>query len=242
MSNDERFVSELIEGFQKFDTIINEWCVLIRDLNLNVIYSSPQYNRAFKINEPIIGKPAFIITNNEDFNFQQKIDIDKIIKNRVRVSNFVIADFEGRNQPFSLDKSPLINPETDNVVGIFCFYKPLFFISIPIQILRAHKFYEYTHDTDISQFNLTGREKEAIFLFLAGLPSEEIANVLSLVGGKKITKTTVDAIFRNQLFLKFNVYNRKSLYRKLLSLSLDNYIPFSLLTCVEQPIARLTAY
>ena len=168
--------------------------------------------------------------------------IKKIIKQRQKIRTLAVTEYHGTVQPFSLEKSPLINPDTNNVVGIYCYYEKLSFSSLQLQILRSLDIYKYSYDVDIAKYKLTQREKEAIFLFLAGLGSEDIASILAIVEGHNISKSAIDSLFRNQLFVKFEVYSRKALFDKLLNLGFDHYIPQSLLTKVELTIPELITY
>ncbi|TXJ00591.1 MAG: hypothetical protein E6Q32_06220 [Neisseriales bacterium] len=242
MLSDQEFISKVINGFKQFDSYIDNWCTLVRAADLTIIYSSPLYNKVFKCDDSIIGQQAFIVTNDKHFAEQNEFDKEKIIKQRQKIRTLAVTEYHGIVQPFSLEKSPLINPDTNNVVGIYCYYEKLSFSSLQLQILRSLDIYKYSYDVDIAKYKLTQREKEAIFLFLAGLGSEDIASILAIVEGHNISKSAIDSLFRNQLFVKFEVYSRKALFDKLLNLGFDHYIPQSLLTKVELTIPELITY
>ena len=238
---DEDFLDLVINSFKNFDEILHGWCTLIRAPDLSIKYTSPLYTKVFQRAESI-DNFEFIETNPKHLKEQQEIDLNQVIKNRKKVRSFAISEFDGKLQPFSLEKSPIINPSTNNVVGIYCSYRTLSFISMQLQIIRSLEIFECDYTTDISKYKLTTREKEAIFLFLSGLSSKDIAFTLSKISGREISKSTVDSLFRDQLFLKFEVYNRDALFEKLLRLGFDRYVPSDLLPKVELPVSELIAY
>lgn len=242
MLSDKEFIDKIINGFRQFDNYIDNWCTLVRAADLNIIYSSPLYNKVFNCDSSIIGQQAFIVTNEKHFAEQNEFDKEKIIKQRQKIRTLAVTEYNGIVQPFSLEKTPIINPDTDNVVGIYCYYEKLSFSSLQLQILRSLDIYKYSYHIDIAKYRLTQREKEAIFLFLAGLGSEDIASILAKVEGHNISKSAIDSLFRNQLFVKFEVYSRKALFDKFLHLGFDHYIPQTLLTKVELTIPELITY
>jgi hypothetical protein len=48
MLNDKKFIDKIINGFKQFDNYIDNWCTLVRAPDLNIIYSSPLYNKVFR--------------------------------------------------------------------------------------------------------------------------------------------------------------------------------------------------
>lgn len=238
--NDQEFLDLIISSFRNFDEVIRGWCTLIRGTDLSVKYASPLYIKVFLPDKQ--DNFEFVETNPKHLQQQQDIDLNQVIKNRQKVRSFAISEFDSKLQPFSLEKSPIINPHTNNVVGIFCNYRTLSFISMQLQIIRSLEVFDCDYTTDISKYKLTTREKEAIFLFLSGLSSKDIAFTLSKISGREISKSTVDSLFRDQLFLKFEVYNRDALFEKLLKLGFDRYVPTDLLPKVELPVSELIAY
>ncbi len=64
---------------------------------------------------------------------------------------------------------------------------------------------------------------------MSHLSSQEIANILHEMEGKQILKSTVDSIFNDQLYKKFNERSRPELYKKLQSLGFENKVPQEIL-------------
>ena len=59
---------------------------------------------------------------------------------------------------------------------------------------------------------------------------------------RKISKSTIDGIFTEQLFVKFDVVNRVSLRKKLSSLGFSQTIPTEMLEGIVIPLQDLQIY
>ena len=92
------------------------------------------------------------------------------------------------------------------------------------------------------KIKLSKREKQVIFLFLANLNSQEIADTLFKIDNKRITKSTIDSVFTDQLYLKFKVASCTALHKKLLELSYHEFIPQEILVCSSTPLKTLKIY
>ena len=68
-----------------------------------------------------------------------------------------------------------------------------------------------------------------VFFFLLNLESSTIAEVLSKIENKRITKNSIDQIFSKQLLPKFGVYSRKALYNKLYDNGYTRIVPQNIL-------------
>ena len=97
---------------------------------------------------------------------------------------------------------------------------------------------KFDNSKEIELYVVGGYVRDSIM----GLSSKDIAFTLSKISGREISKSTVDSLFRDQLFLKFEVYNRDALFEKLLRLGFDRYVPSDLLPKVELPVSELIAY
>ena len=81
----------------------------------------------------------------------------------------------------------------------------------------------------LQNFKLTQREKEVIFFFMANCSSYEIATSIGKIYNKNISKSTIDSIFSNQLYLKFNAVSRIQLQEKLAKLGYATIVPKSVI-------------
>ena len=81
----------------------------------------------------------------------------------------------------------------------------------------------------MQNLKLTQREKEVIFFFMANCSSYEIAINIGKIYNKSISKSTIDSIFSNQLYLKFNVISRIQLQEELAKLGYATILPKSVI-------------
>lgn len=154
---------------------------------------------------------------------------DKAIQSRKTVKGLGTKAFsDGQVRFFIITYSPVINPATNNVVAVHG--NPKYIETFNLWAI-FEKF--YTHgQIKLHQFQsikLTEREKQVIFLFLRNLDSHTIANIITNLENKKISKNAIDQIFTSQLMPKFEVYGRKSLKNKLIELGYYRFIPRNML-------------
>lgn len=74
---------------------------------------------------------------------------------------------------------------------------------------------------------------------MASLGSQEIADHLTRINHKTITKSTIDSIFNQQLYQKFKVFNRIQLHDKLLESGYNNFIPNTFISPSVSPGNKL---
>ena len=79
-----------------------------------------------------------------------------------------------------------------------------------------------------------------IFFFLLNLDSKSIAEILTRIEDKKISENSINNMFTQQLFPKFEVFNRKSLYDKLIECGYSRLLPRNILN--EDIIFEITDY
>lgn len=155
----------------------------------------------------------------------------RTIEFRENTKLLVITSF-GDLKPimFTLSHSPIINTETSNVVGIMIISST---IDIPNLASIFAKYYDDKNsavDYELDKrIQLTEREKQVVFFFLLNLESQTISEILTKIENKRISKNAIDQVFYKQLFPKFEVYNRKALYQKLLELHYNRIIPHNVL-------------
>ncbi len=79
-------------------------------------------------------------------------------------------------------------------------------------------------------------------MFIHGLTSQEIASVISTAENKNISKSAIDAVFANQLRIKFDAYTRDGLYDKLIRLGFYQVIPQDLMVNIKLPAGHIDVY
>jgi hypothetical protein len=180
--------------------------------------------------EEILGKTILLPLYNNDSAFEPIIHAEDqaIIDSREAKLVFKINHFTTGLTPYISVKTPLINPSTGNVVGIL--FQGLEMRALPqhYTLLKSYgKKGKVNRHTALPK--LTKREKQVIFFFMANLGSQEIADMLHTIEGKPIAKSTIDSLFLDQLYVKFEVSSRPALYKKLQALGYDTLIPGELL-------------
>ena len=161
----------------------------------------------------------------------------KAIEKRILVKYLLMGQLEsGKSSFLILSYAPVINPSTNNVVALYSSSRVVETLNIWF-ILSKY----YTKDIAVIdefeyQIKLTAREKQVVFLFLLNLDSSTIAEIVSKIEGKRISKNAIDQVFTAQLIPKFAVFGRKALYDKLTDLGYYRFIPNNVLHkgfCIE---------
>lgn len=174
-------------------------------------YVSEAYKK-YITNEDVIGKRL------RDTNHPGKEASDELLKISLNVikakksaSFFVVFKFPqlAKTLCFLYTLTPIINPETDNIVGLLGEFQliDLSFIARLFSLISSFSFPQ-SDTPGIEDLKLTNREKEILFLLTLGYGYKEIAYILSGAKGEKtISANTVNSIIRRQLFKKFMVTN-----------------------------------
>lgn len=155
----------------------------------------------------------------------------KVIDTNKQVKALGARTFEsGKTKLFTVTYAPIINPSTNNIVAILVV--PGYLETFNTWAIFTRYYTTGTtslHPYNPNEYALTEREKQVIFLFLLNLDSNSIAEILSSVGCKNISKSAIDQIFHGQLYPKFSVYSRKALHDKLIDLGYYRVIPRNIL-------------
>lgn len=241
---DQDFLKRAIAAAAFLSEAAPKQMIAVRDLNSVIIFCSDYLSTltGIPLNQ-LLGKKIWLSLYDNDMDFEKIIvDEDQLIVNS-REPKLVlkINRFCQGLTPYLAIKTPIINPETNHVVGVL--FQGL---EICTTALTAHLTSTLQSPKKIknvsNQPKLSKREKEVIFFFMANLSSQEIAEMLYKIGGKSITKSTVDSIFNDQLYAKFDVYSRIALYKKLQSLGYDQLIPKELLSTKSIMLDIMKAY
>lgn len=142
--------------------------------------------------------PLSLFNNDADFESILIKEDQKIIEQRLPRVLFKTVKFKNGFSPIISIKSPLINPDTRNVVGIlFQGYE---------QGVLSHQHYLLGSESEnkindaLEKPVLSTREKQVIFFFLAHLSSQEIAEMIFQIEDKRVSKSTIDGVFNDQLY------------------------------------------
>ncbi|MFN8770426.1 MAG: helix-turn-helix transcriptional regulator [Neisseriaceae bacterium] len=241
--NDSDFLNKIIDSFTIIESGITNLIISIKDINSIIVFCSKPFAHliGYQNKEHLVGSGHAL----EQFGKYRHEDIEKedafVKQNKKRYQSLKIHKFCGKVQPIIVIKEPIINPSTQNVVGIFGYVKKLSMSSFSHQIIKSLDCTSRI-SSSIKDYKLTKREKQVIFFFLSHLSSQEIAEVLSKIDNKKVSKSTIDGIFTEQLFNKFNVVNRVALRKKLTLLGFTEAIPTDILEGMILPLNELQIY
>ncbi len=200
----------------------------VKDLDSRYLYCSPNFARLLGYSvEEIVGKHDMFI--GEENNALRICEDKQIIHERRALPFIHIDKIKGKLTPLTFIKSPIIDEKTDVVIGILCQVFEFATLDPAQQIINMYQNLNLTQKQNQQLPNLSKREKQIVFLFLANLNSAEMVEIIYQMEGKKISKGTIDCVFTDQLFHKFGVYNRQALYVKLVKLGYNRLIPTEML-------------
>jgi len=233
ISNDNEFLNEIITVV---DMLIHQFgynnMVCIKDINGRYVYASNSYIKLIlspRVKRGIIGKTdkeleVFPETNYTEIG--EKEDHEVIQENHM-ISFLKIYPYPSGTRPLIFNKATLINKKTGNIIGIIIRVTDISVKNLASKILEIHqvKIGSQTITEGAISYNLTPREQQVIFLFMANFSSPDIAKIISQIEDKSISKSYIDKVFTDQLYVKFMVHDRKALFDKLYMLKLDDHLP-----------------
>ena len=242
--NDEEFLDAFISSIFFLTQAIPHQMIVIKNLQSEHIFCSEYFAdlTGVKSNE-LIGKkvwlPLYKGSDESEIETILRREDQTIINNRTAETFLKINRFSNGLLPYLSIKSPIINPYTDHVVGIL-------FQGFEMGNFNFSHYLKNLNLPEVKVNNtlpeLSKREKQVIFFFLSNLSSQEIAEAIYLHEGKKITKSTIDSVFNDQLYVKFNVHSRPTLYEKLKALGYETKVPKELLNTVSLKLNILNPY
>lgn len=240
--SDKAFLEKFIQSISLIDKALPQQILIVKDKDGKYIYASEYWTDLIGIKKEIlIGQAVWLPLYDDDQSIKEIIDQEEkdVIENKKIRMALKINRFRNKITPYLTHKIPIINPETQNTVGIFCYCFGIGKINIETVLQHA---LSSSIDTLGEKISLSRREKQVIYLFMANLSSQEIAKTLSEIENKKVSKSTIDSLFNDQLYIKFSVYSRPELYQKLQTLGFDKLIPQELLKTGSISLDQLVVY
>lgn len=192
--------------------------------------------------DQLLGKKVWLPLYDNDSNLEKTIlaEDKEIMSHREGKMLLRINRFVSGLTPYLSLKIPLINPTTNHVVGLLFQGWEIGANLTTLMVASLNLTRKSIHLTKMPK--LTKREKEVIFFFMSHLSSQEIADMLSNLEKKSMSKSTIDSIFNDQLYIKFKVHSRISLYKKLQSLGYDLLVPKELLSSTSIKLDIIQTY
>lgn len=243
MAKDDKFVQRVITLFNDLELVAPAQMWIVKDINsLHLYVSTSIINLIGGTNNNIIGNKRIAGAFSEDIITKIIHEEDHIVINELR-SIYALKVYpikDSRLFPCICIKQPLINLETNNIVGILCQLIEISITDLSQQILELYV--KNDNNKLHTNIDLTKREKQIIFFFMHNLSSQQIAEIISRIENKNLTKSTVDSIIIDKLYLKFNVHNRSALTNKLKQLGYTSLIPESLLVENSIKLNKILTY
>jgi hypothetical protein len=163
-------------------------------------------------------------------NKLQKQDLSTITK-RNRGIYLEILPYKGTLKIVVIYKTPIINPETDNVVGIHCQVENLLWPSLIKTLFKMNNskglLLNQKNNTDpLIEYPLTNTQHIVLFLCINNYSYSEIALLMSEFGNP-ITSVRVND-YLEQLKLIFHVRTKNQLIEKAIGLNFHTILPYDL--------------
>lgn len=227
--SDEKFLSLFIDSF---DIHYNSQIVGLKDLNNSFLIASEKYAQHMDIHRSELTKVCQRVKSNNisldldarDIIIHKKYEY--VIKNKQSVKYIDIHNKDGNTHAFVFTKSPLINPSTDNVVGVIHKLDKFFVPYI------QHLFVQNTEpiSIDINEISLSDREKTILFFMSLGIANyKQIADIMTnLRGEEEITHDNIKYSIKKLLKLT-DTYFYSDMINKLAANSYTFDIPKSFL-------------
>ncbi len=238
LHEDEEFLNKLIDSIDLLVSASPQQLVGIKNTSSLMIYYSKKFANFLGIEQKqIIGKRTFLpLYDNPDIETTILNEDETVINERRQLRVLKINKVGGTLKPYVCIKSPLINPHTNNLVGILLQGFEISVLNLNQHIFNSYKQFKSSNANNTQLPHLTKREKQVIYFFMAQLTSQEIADTIYKLEGKKVSKSTIDSVFNDQLYLKFDVNSRIALFNKLRELGYDKLIPAEVLNSMSIPL------
>lgn len=250
LSNDKAFKLAL-DYFQEFYSNSEE-CKFLIDVKTSNAYFNKAYHRIWSENKQKevghrdnINMYEFI----EDYPHKRYIIemYEKIISTKSAITNLGI-NFLRKKEYVVMHShySPLVNPTTQDVIGIdgtaTKLNFPIAFFRLPGLITNnTNNFSLLDYDSRLKDYDgfIDNYEHEILFLMFYFDTYEDIASVLSLKYGKEIKGNTIAKYVRKHLYPKFKVISYKDLKSAAIKYDYHKKIPLSLMSSMLVDLGEL---
>ncbi len=213
--------------------------VAIKNIRLEYIAFSNAFSTTFGLTPDFLGKADKIPYISPKINLEIEKQELKLIKDRKPYETVLHLDSQLKNIPYLIKARPLINPSTQEVVGIIVFSVKIDLTRLRRMLLKAQKHKLIKEIPIVSPTLLTKNQQLVISCLLLGFHQRKtIATMLS-----KITKNEVNEILvKNTLQALYTKYscnstseliNLVNLNKDLSSLFNDNIKPNSSTTTIK---------
>lgn len=238
--DDQLFLKNYTAAFNLMYGAHGSAIAYIKDSSFSYQSGSPQFMQLLDCNiSQLVGKTDYQIERLQ--SFASVIDVirtqDTQICNQRKMEKFLYIT--PQNNAYIAQKSVIINPTSNNVVGI---YGQLSNFALPHPIATLCQISSPNADnpivneeeyTDISQ-QLTERRHMILFLCIQRYSAAEISEILATLGHSISVQRVHDHV--NKLKYIFMVRNKEELISKAIQLNYHRYFPHSFLQVGSYPL------
>lgn len=193
--------------------------VFIKDNNHEVVYMSLGYRNAFPTEtldpslreDPQAYEKELAVAKTQD---------EKIKQTRQSKTYIYIDDYQHISHVY---KRPIINPNTNNFVGILGIVQHFLLPNILKLICKINDIKLDTPVLESLKYELTERQSMVLFLYVNKYSNTEIADIMSIIG-YKISKSRVNDHLENLKYI-FQVKTKEELIEKAVLMNYHLLIP-----------------
>ncbi len=232
--SDKEFFDDFIQASQTTFKYLDD-LVFIKNDELKMYYVSPAYLKFLHQDTPlsqedILGKDIIELKlrDNEEL-LKSMTNDDELVKQTKTKQKFMCID--SRKNIFVVFKRPVINPATDNCVGIIAHITTLVLPNLMKMLLKINNKTSYiiSNESNYNQleYKLTERQHIVLFLYLHRYSAAEIASILGTLGYKMSNSRINDHL--EALKFIFRVRTKDQLIEKALAMDYNSSVPRALL-------------
>ena len=196
--------------------------IFIKNSHFEIVYVSQQYAATFAAEEEA-AKDVEQLASYQKIN-EDALAQDQQIANDRKARNFIYID--GYRHISQIHKRPIVNPDTDNVVGIIGYVSHF---TLPNILKLIHKIngINYGLANKIQKtplkYELNEKQNMVLFLYLNKYTNVEISEILTTLG-HKTSRSRVNDHLENLKFI-FYVKTKEQLIEKAISLNYHLLVP-----------------
>lgn len=240
--SDNDYLEQYIAGIKfAFDHL--EDIALVKDSEFNFRYVSPAFMDMLNFDEVVHKKD---VLNQFSHEVKKNSRPQEMIEGFIQHDELVRDSRKGQKAIYIdkfdhillVHKRPIINPATDNFVGVFGTMNSLFLPNVLKLIFQINKIdYGMLNDnTGISfEYELTERQHLVLFFYLHRYSAADIASILTTLN-QKLSLSRVNDHLENLKYI-FKVKSKEQLIEKALALNYNLFIPRELLKMGVYPLS-----
>ncbi len=242
MLSDEDFFALYVKSADITYNNGEEEVIFIKDANFKFRYVSPAYMKGFKEGGTVSQEELRGLANTQaaEDSLAARVDAvtlqqDHEVKTTLQPAKFLYVDIY--NRIGVVRKRPIVNPATNNFVGILGHITPF---ALPNVLDMVYKMNDVrlglanSEQNSPRPYQLTRRQHVILFLYLNRYSATDISSILTILG-QKITAGRVNNHLENLKYI-FGVRSKEQLIEKAISLKYHLFIPRPLLTIGSFPL------